>query len=141
MHKRVRQERSGFMQYRRVSHRGLNCKGKGPEGRFHLVLAVDYQLDKIHYRALFGAGRMTDEDGTDEVTLTLTQAEAEALNSLALDAAYRRFAGRDSDDMVPLEKLDPATSARAVDKLQRVIIPDLPETSTITFLLKKMYIS
>ena len=81
---------------------------------------------------------MTDEDGTDEVTLTLTQAEAEALNSLALDAAYRRFAGRDSDDMVPLEKLDPATSARAVDKLQRVIIPGLPETSTITFLLKKM---
>jgi hypothetical protein len=41
---------------------------------------------------------MTDEDGTDEVTLTLTQAEAEALNSLAIDAAYRRFAGLDSDD-------------------------------------------
>ena len=31
-------------------HRGSNCKGRGPEGRFHLVLAVDYQLDKIHYR-------------------------------------------------------------------------------------------
>jgi hypothetical protein len=29
---------------------GRIVKKKGPEGRFHLVLGVDYQLDKIHYR-------------------------------------------------------------------------------------------
>jgi integrase/recombinase XerD len=39
-----------LVQHRRVTHRRSNCKGKGPEGRFHLVLGVDYQLDKIHYR-------------------------------------------------------------------------------------------
>jgi hypothetical protein len=80
---------------------------------------------------------MTDDDEADEITLTLTKAEAEALNRLALDAAYRRFAGLEDGDMGLSEKLDPATTARAVDKLQRVIIPDLPESSTVTYLLKK----
>ena len=80
---------------------------------------------------------MTNDDDADEITLTLTKAEAEALNRLALDAAYRRFAGLKDGDMGLPEKLDPATTARAVDKLQRVIIPDLPESSTVTFLLKQ----
>ena len=81
---------------------------------------------------------MADDDDTDEVTLTLTRLEAQALNRLAVDGAYRQSAGLNNDDMGMPEEFDPAIAARAVDKLQRVVVPDLHKSSTITYLLKKI---
>jgi hypothetical protein len=75
---------------------------------------------------------------TDDVTLTLTISEAEALNALALRAVYKEFAGLTSQDMSPLEELNPETVARAVDKLQRAVLPDLPKKLTMTSLLKNV---
>jgi len=75
---------------------------------------------------------------TDEVILTLTLSEAEALNALALSAAYEQFAGLTRRDIGPSEKLNPETAARAVDKLQRALLPDLPKRLTMTALLKNV---